>query len=169
MNRIIGSRHRSGIYQESTNDERYGVLPGEDRLVHEVMSRKAVTIDATASIKGAAECMRNHDVSALVVCRNGEPVGALTEHDVVSTGAATDQPGSTTVHDVIKKRHVIRCRDDAILGDAIRAMVDHRLHALPVVNTEGHLTGLLLLVDAVGALTPHVAAIWLAKMRKSMS
>jgi CBS domain-containing protein len=163
----VGSRSRSGIYLESTSDEEYGVLPGEDRLVQDVMSRLVVTVDAKTSLKEAVDTLRQRNVSALVVCRDGEPAGTLTEHDLAVTGTpSANSPGSTTVHEFVVKQDVVTCRDNAILGDALRAMADHRIHALPVVNAEGRLVGLLSLMDAVGALMPHAAEVWLAKMRE---
>jgi CBS domain-containing protein len=167
--RTVGSRHRSGIYLESTKDEQYGVLPGEDRFVKDVMNRKAVTVDAAISVKEASEIMRNEGVTALVVGRNGELVGAFTEHDMVRGASNEDPPGSIAVQEVIKKREVIICHEDAILADAIRAMTDYQAHAIPVVNAERSLVGVLSLVDAVGALSPDVAASWLAKMRKAIA
>ncbi len=164
----VGPRQRSGIYLESTSDEQYGVLLGEDRLVKDVMSRKVVTVDASISVMEAAETIRNRDVPALVVCRDNELVGALTEHDVVVSGATNaDHPGSITVHEIVTKRELIRCREDAILADAIRAMADHHAHSIPVVNAEGGVVGILSLLDVVGAVMPNVAADWLAKMRAS--
>lgn len=166
--RTVGSHTRSGIYLESTDEEQLGVLPGEGRFVKDLMSRKKVTVDTATSVKEAAEIMRDRDVSAVVVCRNDDPIGAFTEHDmIVNEGANVESPGSITVYEVIKTREMIRCREDTILADALRAMVEQRADSVPVINIEGSLVGVLSLVDAVGALTPDVAAAWLAKMRKS--
>jgi CBS domain-containing protein len=165
---IVDSRPRSGIYLESTSDEEYGVLPGEDRLVKDVMSRTVVTVDSGTSVKEAAEIMRDRNVPALVVCRNGELAGTLTERQLALTGVVGANPtSSTAVHEIIAPQDVVRCRDNAILADALRAMADHRIHAIPVVNAEERLVGLLTLEKAAGALMPHVAEAWLAKMRKA--
>ena len=165
--RTVGSHTRSGIYLESTDEEQLGVLPGEGRFVKDIMSRKRVTVDAETSVKEAAQIMRNGDVSAVVVCRNGDPIGAFTEHDItVNEGTRGECPGSIAVHEVIKTGEMIRCREDTILADALRAMVEHQAYSVPVINTEGGLVGVLSLVDAVGALPPDVAAAWLGKMRK---
>lgn len=144
-----------------------GVLPGEDRLVKEVMS-PTMTIEESSSVKDAAEIMRNSEVPALVVCRNQELIGVLTEHDVaVNAVTHARHPGGLTVQEVMTEREPIICREDAILADATRAMLDHYLQSVPVVNAAGQLVGILSMVDAAGAVTPHVAAEWLAKMRKS--
>jgi CBS domain-containing protein len=169
MMSTVGSRHRSGIYLESTKDEQYGVLPGEDRFVEDIMNRKAVTVDEMTSVKEAAEIMRKEGVTALVVCRNGDLTGAFTERDMVDGTGIENSPRSITVREVIKQREVVTCRENAILGDALRAMTNHQTHSIPVVNADGGLVGVLSLVDAIGALAPDVAATWLAKMQKPIA
>lgn len=164
----IGPRSRTGIFLESTNAEALGVRPGEDRLVKDVMSREVTTVDASASVKEATQTMRNQDLLILIVCRGDEPVLALTEYDMVISGAAHgDGSGSATLYEITTKRKPIRCREDAILADAISAMMDHHARHVPVIDAHGGLAGVLSLVDAIGALTPEASAVWLTKMRQS--
>ena len=165
----IGPRSRSGIYMESTNAEALGVRPGEDRLVKDVMSSRGGSLSMPrSSVKEAVQIMRDRDLSILIVCRGDEPALALTEYDVVISGAAhADRSGSATLYEITKKREPIRCREDAILADAIRAMMDHRARHVPVVDERGGLVGVLSLVDAVGAITPEAAEAWLTKMGQS--
>lgn len=166
----VGPRRPSGIYLESTRDERYGVLPGEDRFVKDVMSREVVTVDALTSVRDAADTMRHRQVPALVVYRDKQLAGVLTERDVAVNGTTkAEHPGSMTVQEVMTSREPISCREDAILADATRVMADHHLPSVPVVNAEGDVVGLLSLLDAAGALMPNVAAAWLAKTRNPIS
>jgi CBS domain-containing protein len=163
----VGPRHRSGIFLESTSDEALGVLAGEDRPVKDVMSREVVVIDASTSVKEAAEIMRNSHLPTLIVCRGDELMGALTEHDVVVSGAARTDLSRSNLHEIMTKREVIRCHQDAILADALRAMTAHHAHAVPVVDEKGDLVGVISLMEAVGALPPETAATWVTKMRES--
>jgi CBS domain-containing protein len=163
----VGPRHRSGIFLESTSDEALGVLAGEDRMVKDVMRREVVIIDASTSIKEAAETMRKCNLPILIVCRGDELMGALTEHDVVVSGAAQTDLSRSNLHEIMTKREVIRCHQDAILADALRAMTDYHAHAVPVVGEKGELVGVISLMEAVGALPPETAAAWVTKMRES--
>ncbi len=156
-------RPRSGIGGESTNDEAYGVLPGEDRLVKDLMIREVSTVDASFSVNKAVNKISHLDLAILVVCQNGEPVLALTQYDLAIYQGS---PGSVTLREMLETRTVIRCREDAILADAIRGMVDHRARQVPVVDAKGKLVGALSLVDAIGALTPEAATTWLPKIRQ---
>ncbi len=163
----VTPRPRSGIFGESTNDEAYRVLPGEDRLVKDVMTDELATATASITIKEAIEILRSRNVPTLVVCREGGPVFALTEYELTVNAVTTeDHAVLITLHELIKKRMVVRCREDAILADAIPAMFNHCARHVPVVNAKGDLVGALSLVDAVGAITPDAAALWKTKMRQ---
>jgi CBS domain-containing protein len=157
----------SGLYLESTPDERLGVLPGEERVVQDVMSRDIVSIEASRSLKDAADTIRNRHVPALVVTRNHRPVGILTEHDLVVYGLTRGMaPTQISVEQVLGNREPIFCPDNAILNHAMRLMADHRLQSVPVQNADGRVVGILSLMDVAGAVMPNVAATWLARVRK---
>ncbi len=163
----VTPRPRSGIFGESTNDEAYRVLPGEDRLVKDIMTNELATVTASITIKEAMEILRSRNVPILVVYLEGEPVFALTEYELTVHAVNTeDHAVSITLHELIKKRMVVRCREDAILADAIPAMFNHCARHVPVVNAQGDLVGALSLEDAVGAITPDPAAQWQTKMRQ---
>jgi IMP dehydrogenase len=163
----IAPRHSSGIYLESTGDEAYGVLPGEDRLVKDIMTSEILSIDASMSLKEAIRIIQDRQVSTLIVCLNNEPVLAVTEYDIaLSMMESDDHSRLATFHEIIKKREAIRCHEDAILADAVSAMLDHRSRHIPVVDAKGKTRGALSLLNAMGAMTPNAAAKWLTKMRR---
>ena len=164
--RVVGARRHAGIYLESTGDEQYGVLPGEERLVKEVMSRHVVMIDVLTTVKQAAEIMQARKVPALVVCRKEDVAGVVTERELALRGTTGSRhPSAVSVQDILAGCEPVGCREDAILGDVTRAMIDHRLPAVPVMTAGGDVVGVLSLLDAAGAVMPNVAATW----RKQMS
>jgi CBS domain-containing protein len=159
-------RPRSGILGESTNDEAYGVLSGEDRLVRDVMTRMVITAQSSMPLEKAYETIRNLKTFILVVCEGREPIQALTERDLASDTIVREDPSNIcTLQEIIKKRVSVRCREDAIIADAMRAMITHGISYVPVVDATGDLVGALSLVDAVGALSPPAAEMWREKMR----
>ena len=162
----IGPRHPSGIFLESTHDEAYGVLQGEDRHVKDIMTREVVTIGASTGLKEAGQIIQDHRCSILIICLDSEPVLAVTEYDVALNMMESDgQSPEATFHTIITKREPVRCHEDAILADAVSAMLDHRARHIPVVDAQGNAVGALSLMNALGAITPQAAAIWLTKMR----
>jgi CBS domain-containing protein len=159
------SARLSGLYLESTPDERLGVLPGEERLVRDIMSRDVVTIHPSTSLQKAAQAMRDRHVPALVVMRDRRLTGIVTEHDMVIYGLTRSAPETVSVQDAMREQPPVACPEDAILHDAVRLMEEHRLQSLPVVNATGAVTGILSRLDVAGAMVPHVAAAWLARVR----
>ncbi len=159
------SRPPAGLYLESTPDERYGVLPGEDRLVRDVMRPTVRTIDPRASLQEAARMIRDHAVPALIVCRDGEIVGTVSEHDIAVNGATQARsPDTVPVHEVMAPAGALVCRDDAILADAARLMAEQGLRCLPVMDERGAVVGLLTMLDVAVAVVPAAASAWLAKI-----
>lgn len=156
----------SGLFMESTPDERFGVLPGEERRVEDVMHRSTFSIEPSRSLREAAEMMRRHQASSLVVLEGRRLAGILTERDMVVHGMTQDvSPAALSVRQVLGDRKPVYCRDRDILAEAARLMADHRLESIPVVNAEGTVVGTLTLLDVVGAVMPAAAATWLARVR----
>lgn len=166
----IVPRLPSGIYLESTRDEAYGVLRGEDRHVKDIMTREVVTIGSSTRLKEAIQIIHDCRCSILIICLNNEPVLAITEYDIALNMMESDGYSTlATVHEIAKNREAVRCHEDAILADAVRAMLDHRARHIPVVDAQGNAVGALSLMNALGAMTPQAADRWLAKMRQMSS
>lgn len=141
------------------NDQAYRMLRGGDRLVQDVMTHEIATARASITAKEAVEILRNRNMLILVVCLEREPVVALTEYDLALNVITEGHADSVTLYELIKKRTIIRCHENAILADAIDAMLDHRIRHVPVVDAKGVLVGALSLVEALGVITPDAAAL----------
>ena len=163
---MVSSHNRSsgGLYLESTRAEQLGVLPGEDRLARDVMSRRVVTVDPSASLREAAETMHRQQVSSLVVCNHAGLRGLLTERDVAMNAAREGRPRTIKVEEVLM-HETMSCRDVDILADALSLMKKHQLTALPVLNETGTVVGVLSLLKAAAAVTPNAATTWLDGMK----
>ncbi len=161
----VAPRPRSGLVGESTGDEAYGVLPGEDRLVRDILTKKVIVAQSSMALKEAYETLRCQKVPILVVYQDNEAVQALAEPDLIGDKIPLEGvPEMRTLHELIEYRVAVRCREEAILADALRAMIRHRTNYVPVLNARGGLVGALSLVDAIGAVSPTAAERWLAQM-----
>lgn len=162
----VTPRPRSGLVGESTRDEAYGVLPGEDRLVRDIMTKKVIVAQSSMASKEAYETLSCQEVSILVVYQGNEPVQALAEPDLISDKIPLEGVSETrTLRELIEHRVAVRCREDAILADALGAMIRYRTNYVPVLDAKGGLVGALSLVDAIGAVSPTAAERWLARMK----
>jgi CBS domain-containing protein len=170
MERTSPHRRPSGLYLESTPDERYGVLPGEDRPVREIMTRRVVTIGPETSVREAAQLMRDHPTDALVVADGSRLLGIVTEHDVVTQGATQQtHPEHIPVRQVLPPGEPIVCSEETILADAARLMAARRRRAVPVLDERGDVSGILSLLDVAGAAMPGAAATWLRRYEARLS
>lgn len=116
---------------------------GLDKIpVADLVSREPVTTSARATVAEAAARMREADVGGLIVVSGDEPVGIVTERDIVRKVVAAGRSSETThVHDVMSRELV--CIDaTADVSDAARTMAQFRVRRLPVVGPDG-LVGVL--------------------------
>jgi CBS domain-containing protein len=162
------NRSAGGLYLESTKAEQLGVLPGEDRPVEQVMDRRIITVPSSVPLNEAIRLMQREKVISLVVVEDARFLGLLTEHDVAAQ--ATQQHGEAattrTVADVLEGRQAVSCCEDDIIVDALKLLQRHQLSALPVLNQEGHVIGILTLTDIAASLGPDTAPAWLSQVRR---
>ncbi|MFW6723891.1 CBS domain-containing protein [Streptomyces sp. MAR4 CNY-716] len=128
-------------------------------LVSDVMTQTVVAVGPEASFKEIAAAMRKWRVSALPVLEgDGRVIGVVSEADLLPKEEYRDSPLSVTDRDrrtdgIVKAGAVIArdlmttpavsVRADATLAEAARAMALRRLKRLPVVDGEGHLSGIV--------------------------
>lgn len=139
--------------------------------IADVCTREAVTIHSNASIREAAERMRQRHVGALVVIESDgghAPVGMLTDRDiVVEVVAARCDPDTLSVADVMS-RELATCPDDGELSDAIDIMRTRGVRRLPVVDAQGAIAGVLAVDDIYGAMGSELRDLGHALVREQL-
>jgi len=138
------------------------VLPGEERPVREVMSRRVVFVDPRLSLQQAAVIMKREDVASVVAQDEGGMHGLLTERDLALHTATKSH---ATIQEVLRSREIVTCQEDDIAADGLALLKRHRLSAIPVMNSYGAVTGTLSLVDVAAAVSPQAASVWLENTR----
>ncbi len=116
-------------------------------LVGQIMQKRITAIGPDTSVRAAAALMADRDVGALPVCKDGMPVGIVTDRDLVirllrDVGRVTDRPVRK-----VMTCPVVTCRADHNVIHAARLMGDHRIRRLVVCDDAGQLIGLLSLGD----------------------
>ena len=115
--------------------------------VSEIMTPDCQLIDPNASVREAAQRMRDENIGALPVGENDRLVGMVTDRDIVTRGlAAEGRPGTTSVRDVMSEK-VFYIFDDDDVEDAARCMADHQVRRLPVLNHDKRLVGIVAMAD----------------------
>jgi CBS domain-containing protein len=113
----------------------------------EIMTRGIDVIPPEATLKEAAEKMKNLDVGPLPVCDGERLVGMLTDRDItVRAVAAGRDPSTTKVRDAMTPE-VVYCFEDQSVEEAAKLMEEKQIRRLPVLNRNKWLVGIVSLGD----------------------
>lgn len=117
--------------------------------VRDVMTRDFVGVSESDSVLGAVQLMDEEGVGCVVVLRGSEPVGIMTESDVIGLVAAGDDPAETEVS-ALMSNPVKSVDADRALSDATGTMSREDIRRLVVTNGED-LVGVLSERDVISA------------------
>lgn len=122
--------------------------------VEDVMSSPVETVAREAAAMDAARKLRSARVGSLVVCEGDEPVGIVTESDMVDLIAEGVDAGALTVAEVLS-HDLITVETDASIEDAATLLADHDIRRLPVCE-DGRLVGIVTTTD-LSYYLPHMS------------
>jgi CBS domain-containing protein len=112
--------------------------------VKDLMIEDVITTNKQMTIEDAIEILFEKHVGALVITDDKRKCkGIFTERDALRS-VARKIPLNTQLMNVMSK-NVITVRKDASFAKAKNLMISHGIRHLPVVDEEGHLTGMLTL------------------------
>ena len=115
--------------------------------IKEVMTKDVEVIGPEASLREAAEKMRELDVGAIPVCEAERLVGVLTDRDIAVRAAAEGyDPNEVEVREVMTPDPVY-CFEDSEIQEAADLMADMQIRRLPIVDQEEKLVGIVSLGD----------------------
>jgi CBS domain-containing protein len=119
--------------------------------IKDVMVTNLITIDAAASVKKAAELMEKHDIGCLIVVSYGNPIGIITERDMLKRVLLQERAISKTKVGNIMSAPLLTAYPQTDIREAVRLMNERRIKKLPVIE-EGKLIGLVSLTDVMRSL-----------------
>jgi len=128
--------------------------------VGKICSRDVDLGEIDESAYTAAKRMQARGVGTLVVLdADRRPSGIVTDRDLVTRVLATSRdPETTWVRDLVSTPvHTIAA--NASLEDAVRAMRRAHCRRLVVVDTEGHMVGVLSLDDVLAIMAEQMHAV----------
>jgi len=114
--------------------------------VYEVMTPNVVTITPDQSVESAARIMANHGISSIIVFDGVDPVGILTEKDILTRiVAAGHDPRKISVAEIMTSE-IVACTPDTSIEEACRTMKDKKIKKLAVMDKD-MLAGIVSLTD----------------------
>lgn len=119
--------------------------------VRDIMNKHVVTIEQDSSVLDATRLLKEKDISFLVIVKDGNPVGVLSERDIVRRLAAEDKQASKVrVYEIMspKFRWVEPTTE---IEDAVQKMLNNNIRRLIVLDN-GKLVGVITQTDLTGFL-----------------
>ena len=110
--------------------------------VESVMRAPPLTAQFSDSISTIVDRMVTYDVGCCIIVSGGEPIGIITERDVLAKVVrAGKEPGKTLARDVMSSP-LISIESGKPLSQALRTMRDKRIRRLAVVKG-GRMVGIV--------------------------
>ena len=110
--------------------------------VESIMVSPILTITSEAPVFEAARTMGEKHVGSLIVLEESQPVGIITERDLLSNVIAKELDMKQTCVRKVMKSPLVTVDGDTQLEDAISLMVERKITRLPV-KRGGELVGII--------------------------
>jgi CBS domain-containing protein len=112
-------------------------------LVRDIMSSPVVTMDENETSNQAAIIMDTNNLGAVIVQnKTGNPIGIITERDIVKRVVAKNQKPDTIKAKDVMTTPLVTVEPEAIISDAARKMTRLGIRRLGVIY-KGNLVGII--------------------------
>lgn len=124
--------------------------------VNEIMSTNVQVVEHDATLRRAAELMRELDVGALPVCRGKTLLGMVTDRDITIRGVAAGLLPNTALVAEVMSADVQFCTEDQDTEEVMHTMGNAQVRRLPVVNVDKQLVGIVSISDLALRQVGHI-------------
>lgn len=116
--------------------------------VKQIMSRKPEYLEATATIREAAQRMQEQQRGFTPIAEREKLIGVVTDRDIALRGLAQGKTGDDPVSEVMSKK-TLYCFEQDDIKDVLQNMHDHGVQRLLVLNNNRNkdLVGVVTLAD----------------------
>jgi len=124
-----------------------GIIGMGTTFVKDVMKKEVITMDESNTIQDAAQKMKEANVGSVIVTKNNNPVGILTERDYVTRIASEGRPMFTSLSEVMSSPLIVTSPEETV-WDAAEILRKKGIHKLPVQEGD-KLVGIITATDLV--------------------
>lgn len=125
--------------------------------IGEYASRPVIAVESRSTVLDAMKLMREKSISCVIALEHGEPIGILTERDIVfAANWLLGQP-DLLINQVMNKP-VMTVSGDMTVAQAYRVLKQHNIRHLVVLDTHLDMTGVFTQTDLVRSLSEGVFA-----------
>ena len=127
--------------------------------VMDIMTNKPVTASRDMPLKDAAALLANEDVNSLLIVENNQPVGIVTDEDIVRKCVALGLDSKKLKVKDIASMDLTTISPDKDVYEALTLMREHNIRQLPVVESK-KLIGFLTVKDIL-KIQPDLIDLWM--------
>lgn len=124
--------------------------------IKDIMNSSVRAITPSTSLREAAELMQKENIGFLVIAKDDEVIGTITDRDIVVRGIAEGLESDTSVVQEIMTGDLLYCLEEHTVDEVANHMNEEHVQRMPVVNSENHLTGIVSLGDMAQHLSHEV-------------
>ncbi|XSG82139.1 MAG: CBS domain-containing protein [Methyloligella sp. ZOD6] len=133
--------------------------------VKEMMHKGVQSVSAETPIGTVASKMKQFDIGAVPVERDGELIGMITDRDIAIRCFSNGKDISAMTAGEVMSADPIYCRDNEEVEDAVRLMESKEIRRLPVLDEAQAIVGMVSLGDISQALPRDISG----EMAKAVS
>lgn len=108
------------------------------------MTKNIKTIQSKERLFSACRIMKDHRIGSVIVVdeSSNNPVGIITERDIVNNLSSPDANLQIQVNEIMSKP-IVTIQETHSLIDALQTMQKNNFRRLPITNKEGKLVGIV--------------------------
>ncbi len=119
--------------------------------VRDIMEKNVITIQYDKSGLDASKMLKEKEISFLVIQKDGNPIGLVTERDIVRKIAAEDKKSSELLIKDLMSKNFKWVKPEDSIEDAIQKMLNNNIRRLLVLEND-RLVGVITQTDFSGYL-----------------
>lgn len=114
--------------------------------VRDIMEKNVITIEHDKSALDAAKILKEKKISFLVIIKQGNPIGIVSERDFVRKVVSEDRTASKIPLETIMSKNFRWVRPDTLIEEAVQKMLNNNIRRLLVLE-ENKLVGVITQTD----------------------
>ncbi len=111
--------------------------------VKNIMTKNPITIELDNKVKEAKRLLSYHNIGRLLVTKNAELIGIVTDGDLV-----IEHDQNAELEDFVTENLITINENESII-DAAKVMAEHQISGLPVMNDNNKMVGILTVEDII--------------------
>jgi len=123
--------------------------------VKDVMTYPAITKDEDVSIAAISKCMKMSGIGSVVITKEGNPVGVVTDRDIVLKEIMKNKNPDTVKAKEIMASPLVTIEVDASIMGACKVLTEKGIRRLLVID-DGELVGIISLRNILTGEPLHV-------------